>query len=534
MGTLRRLFRVVRGRRLVAVGLFLVLTYLFANNLDPTPRFALGTQPKLDRVENLFERPSLQAVSTDGLQVILRYESNFHHGGITRVELWDLESATNLTPAHWRTEEWRNLVNRGWWYADGRGLLGLASDPAGQKFLRDEAAWAALGQRLNAEEAKSNDASRIALRDHLHFSPDGQFIAYTGRIEWPVPEFLKDLGGTWTVVEDAFTGEQIAVLPTGREKVAIAPGGGTAASRRVPRQYVSPCVLVITGGLLVGEVTEEPTLLLWDLKTKSLRSRLILPGKPDRLPEYSPDGRYVFANSRSPSLLRWWEVETGKRVGEIIDPPTHHFLGGGRVLLVQSSDPELLHSWDVTTGSELPDWELPPPPKGTGEIGQVAATAGDRYVAMVFSRDGYGKNPDSIRIVDELVEELPSLPVSRDRAQIMVLDAVERRVVGKVPGRSAAFSADGRWLATINSEGVVRVWEVPFGRPWGRGSAYAAALVFGAWLLIALIGKVRRRLWRRRGVEHDAPGEFRDRFPLPASGRGLGGGVWAEARPLLG
>jgi hypothetical protein len=79
-----------------------------------------------------------------------------------------------------------------------------------------------------------------------------------------------------------------------------------------------------------------------------------------------------------------------------------------------------------------------------------------------------------------------------------VLDVVERRVVGKAPGRSAAFSPDGRWLATINDEGIIRVWEMPFGRPWGRGLAYAAGIVFGGWLMIALFGKVWRRLWRKR------------------------------------
>src|SRR5262249_54385352 len=121
--------------------------------------------------------------------------------------------------------------------------------------------------------------------------------------------------------------------------------------------------------------------------------------------------------------------------------------------------------------------------------------------------DTAGNNSNTIPLVERLLDKLPELPRSKDRGQILVLDVVERRVVGKVPGGSAAFSPDGRWLATINDEGVVRVWEMPLGRRWGRGLAYAASLVFGSCLLLALLGKVRRQLWRRRAAERNARSE---------------------------
>jgi hypothetical protein len=364
-------------------------------------------------------------------------------------------------------------------------------------FLRDEAAWAALLRRLNVDGANAPDMIRLAVRDHLRVSPDGQFITYSVEVEWPLPEYLAEILGSWAIIEDAFTGKRIALLPSWSGGVITGPGGATAVSRSFPGRGDGRYPRLITGSCIDGPQSEQPRFILWDLKARAPRAQLWLPGEAIRMPDYSPDGRYVFASSHSPHVLRWWEVTTGKQIGEIIDPPNRHFLDGGRVLVVQSSDLDLLHFWDVTTGRQMPDWELPQPREGTGTISQLEATGGDRYVAVRLDLD-LAKKSKSLPVIDELVEELPALRSSRDQRRILVLDLIERRVVGKVRGRYAAFSSDGHWLATIDGEGVVRVWEMPFGRPWGRGAAYAAGLVFGGWFVLALLGKLRRRLWRRR------------------------------------
>jgi len=491
MSKLRRLLRVVRGRRLVAVGLFLVCTYLFANNLDPTPRFVVRTTEERDPVVNMFHRPYLQSVSNGGLQVILRYESSFNRGGITRVELWDVGSGRNLTPAHWRTEAWRELANQGW-EGDGPGLLQLASDPTGQKFLRDEAAWGSFNRRFSEDHRKTRDDSPPIPVWGMHFSPDGLFITYALHIKSPLPEYPEVAFGTWTVVENAFSGERLAMLPSRAGLASAAPGGGTVVCRAAP---IDPHVPYVRQKC-ESDMGERPRFVLWDLRTKSVRATLSLPTWSSRLPEYARDGRYLFASSFSPPLLRWWDVETGTQVGEITELPTPQLLNGSRIL-VQADDPELLHFWDLVSGRQLPDWKLPPPPTSSGKIGQVES-AGDRYIAVSLDRDAIAKSPNTIPIVERIIDRLPKLPEPTERRRVLVLDPVDRCIVGTLPGRSAAFSADGRWLATINSEGVVRVWEVPFGRPWGRGLAYAAALVFGSWLLIALSGKIWRRLWRRK------------------------------------
>src|SRR5262249_49150516 len=71
----------------------------------------------------------------------------------------------------------------------------------------------------------------------------------------------------------------------------------------------------------------------------------------------------------------------------------------------------------------------------------------------------------------------------RERQQILVWDVVERRELARLPGSSAAFAGDGRWLATLDEAGVVRVWEVPVRRPWARILAYAAACALGCCVL---------------------------------------------------
>src|SRR5437763_11508832 len=87
---------------------------------------------------------------------------------------------------------------------------------------------------------------------------------------------------------------------------------------------------------------------------------------------------------------------------------------------------------------------------------------------------------------------LPDGRTPAQRRQVIVLDAVERRTVGRVAGVSAAVSPNGHWLAALDADGVVRVWELPLGRPWARGVAYAAAVWAGGWVVF-------RRL-RRRGA----------------------------------
>jgi WD40 repeat protein len=67
------------------------------------------------------------------------------------------------------------------------------------------------------------------------------------------------------------------------------------------------------------------------------------------------------------------------------------------------------------------------------------------------------------------------------------LDGIDRREIASVPGHSAVFSPNGRWLATIDGDGIVRVWELPLRRPWQRIFGYAAIATLACALAFLLV-----------------------------------------------
>jgi WD40 repeat protein len=87
----------------------------------------------------------------------------------------------------------------------------------------------------------------------------------------------------------------------------------------------------------------------------------------------------------------------------------------------------------------------------------------------------------------------PNQP-SKDAAQILLIDAMERREIAFLPGRSATFSPNGRWLATIDADGIVRVWELPLRRPWFRIFGFAAIATLACALAFGIIRWSFRRV----------------------------------------
>ena len=277
MSTLRRVIAVVRLRRLVAAGLFFFCTYVFANNLDPTAQLVIHTDVSDDRERrvNWFDFPMVLGISEDGRQAILVYHSAFSKGGITCVELWDLATTTNRTPHHWGTSEWRTLLDDGGWVVRDAELLHLVSNPSGQEFLRDEAAWAALGQRLGIDWAPKTDSSRRS-RDDLCFSLDGQHIAYVTPTGWPATAPWPNELSKATVIEDARTGRRVATLPTVTARVTIAPGSRTAVWSMSPVAHRRSVVYFPLNS--DKAIDEQPRFVLWDLETSTARAPLMAAG----------------------------------------------------------------------------------------------------------------------------------------------------------------------------------------------------------------------------------------------------------------
>jgi hypothetical protein len=439
--------------------------------------------------------PSLRALSDDGDQATISiYKGDFRFGDCW-LELWDTHTGANLTPELWRDAHREGLITEpAYW---DRGMLDMLTHPAGKKFLRNEETWAALRRRLAAGRAGALDDLRKTIRPVQDsdlrdlfprcwsISPDGLCFAYVARHTWPLYGSISEDLGDGTVVEDTRTGARRAFLPGLTERVYLAPGCRTAVSVKCPAKA-------------------DTSLVLWDLDTSARRAELPLPGGDKRARvSYSLDGRYVFAHywdwDDYRGGLMWWDVATGRQVGHVIHPGDTTFLDGGRVLVTHPGMAEgaaaregyRMVFWDVGTGKALGEWDLGAPLDGGGMIDDLVASQSGRYLAAEYAPD-YGRGFwDRCWFLDRLPGRR-AWESSMDRHQVLLWDVVERRELARLPGSSAAFSADGRWLATLSHSGVVRVWEVPVRRPWARILGYAAACTLGCWLPVLLLARRSR------------------------------------------
>jgi hypothetical protein len=499
-----RLIYFVRPRRLIAAGLFAFLAYVFANNLDPTPRFEVKTEAKTFQGLYLRCRPysaTVEHLSDDGTQVIVEAHNSEYRGYYTELQLWDMCSATDRTPAHWRVTDWRRLlgVERHGWYRVEGGLVQLLTNKTGREFLFDAEAWSALRDRLTSVGAKNVKDVHQNIRpvrveerrgdpfpSNIRFSPDGRMVSFVIHNRWPV-HIVCDCLEEATAFEDSRTGRPIEWPLTGM----MSPDRQTLLDYRIPDE---------DGG-------EQPWLWLWDLATMTVRTPLWTPDAPSEY-GYSPDRSYVYATCRKHPFfsridgtepvdyLRWWDAETGTLLGDMESYPHVNFIDGGKTLLLYDQNATGLQYLDAATGGDLGIW-IPKDPPG-GKVGQLVSERGNRYFIAQFDRDttaGKPSSPLTDKFAGWLARRLPDSDSRRDRSRKIVLDVIDRRVVGDVPGVSAVVSENDRYLASIDADGVVRVWELPLRRPWPRGFAYSAILVFGSWLVLAMLGKLRRRIW---------------------------------------
>jgi WD40 repeat protein len=507
-------------RRLVAIALkpaiwlafvlLLAWAKFFRSEVAQAPQFACPTGAAYD--PGIGFRPqstwaTVRAVSDDGKEVTI----GIHRGDIRSVtshlELWDIRAGKNQTPILWADPEWQALLSG---YPGDTGLMALLSRPAGKEFLSEEAARSALRERLTTGAAKAVDDLRQTVRPirddekpdvfphSICFGPDGRLIAYVSRNGWPVHLVSESLGDG-TIIEDVKTGRRLAMLPGVTDRISLAPGGGTAVSRNIP----------------ITREGEQPRLILWDLETSSPRVEFLLPDDYTRV-QYSPDGRYVFASYRSQRSIphmRWWNVATGEQVGSIVNAPDVAFMDGGRVLVIHGwrkscgvADSYVLGFWDVPTGARIGEWDLGAPSDGGGLIEYLVGSDSGRYLAGDFDPEyGRGRGPAQ-RVADRLAISLSAQPTPEHK-QIILWDVVERREMARLPGRSAAFSQNGRWLAAIDSAGVVRVWEVPTARPWARIVGYAGVATLGCLAGLLFLNQLLRRMrgsvlanWLARGM----------------------------------
>lgn len=147
----------------------------------------------------------------------------------------------------------------------------------------------------------------------------------------------------------------------------------------------------------------------------------------------SPDGRHVAAGGSAESVVKIYEVSTGREVRTIQAPQgatyTLGYSGDGKYIVGSHAD-GTLRAWDAELGSEA---------RNLSAAGYVHAYA--------FSRDG----------------KLMAYPAADGSLQIIEMGTWnETASLEGHPGGawSVAFDPSGRFLASAGKDGSVKVWEV--------------------------------------------------------------------------
>ena len=357
--------------------------------------------------------------------------------------------------------------------------------------MRDEATWQVFLQRFLARRTLARQDREVPdlLPRSLRFSPDGQLVAYYARNGLPLYDDRPGGEDEGVVIEDVKTGKQRAALPGPWDINSIAFGQRTA-------------FLEEDGG------EEKRQLAFWDLETGALRATRPVPWQshPIVSSHESVDGRHVFVRTMrymGPSELYWWDMASGTQFGPIVDASANAVINN-RILVTQMArsfgyDPTgLLCFWDLDTGQPLGEWETGLCQDGNGLIVGLESSASDRYLAVEHA-SGYDPLPSALR-PDTVPWWRAWLPVGQQaqsssdtQCQVILLDVIHRRELARLPGFSAKLSPQGRWLATLDHAGVVRVWELPLSQPWLTAMLYAAAVTFACWLVLCLLRRVRRQ-----------------------------------------
>ncbi|GAA2856997.1 hypothetical protein Acy02nite_66230 [Actinoplanes cyaneus] len=336
------------------------------------------------------------------------------------------------------------------------------------------------------EKARENTSS-------VAFSPDGRFL------------LASTIAADGLHIWDAATGRLARVLPAGAA-AAWLPGTSTVIATRTDT----------TGS--------EFQLGMWDAATGKL-TRSLPVGTYFALDlSISGDGKYVAVTKdlKSPAQVR--QLGDGRLVTTVPDTARVAFAPDGS--LVGANALGQLTHWAIPSGRKLrtmiPDAVTP----GDNKIavtadGVAVANNGYRSVAMFLLADG------SKTVQDTGVATSPAMAVSPDGRLVAVTGAdaptaMLRRATTWLPhvGRvfSSAFSPDGKRLATVADDGLLRIWDttsrdlVTAIRTSGSPSlvAYAA----GGTLVDVTAD-------RKLEVRQAATGELRETVPLAAAQKDL-------------
>jgi WD40 repeat protein len=327
-------------------------------------------------------------------------------------------------------------------------------------FSPDGKALASAGAAALWDTASGEVRCRLAGEESwapLAFSPDSKTLV--------TASYTSTVVCLW----DTATGKKTRTL-TGHDlqvsAVAFAPDGKTVASG----DYGEPGVIP----------RKRVTVRLWDVPTGRQLRRLRVAGAGVLSLVFSRDGSRILAGGHD-EVIRAWDVSTGQEVCQL---PRHP---GGVLRLALPPDGKLLafaganrtiRLWDVDTGREVR-------PRGghQGQVSHLAFSAGGTTI-VTASPDGTIRHWEAatgkeLSRLDLPQEYFGPLAISPDGKVVTDLgwslwDTATGRELRRLPAAKprekwcAAFSGDGKLLATASGARTIQLWDVARGKALRR------------------------------------------------------------------
>ena len=223
-------------------------------------------------------------------------------------------------------------------------------------------------------------------------------------------------------------------------------------------------------GVLVASVDEGGDGYVWDARTGQLRHafRSPVPGNGFSSVVWSPDGRLLAAGAGREVQVRetgkWQQIamldEHSGSVDQIAFSRDGMLLATGSTMVYPGGEAadRTVHVWDARTGRVLQ--ELTDPRRELDDVGfsadgmQVVVSYGDGTVRISDAMSGEEialRSSSGVRVAPGLDQ-----PVRTIMAAVVKLQDDYQNGIANL-----GFTADGRFLVTVDKEGAVRMWRRP-------------------------------------------------------------------------
>jgi RNA polymerase sigma factor (sigma-70 family) len=251
----------------------------------------------------------------------------------------------------------------------------------------------------------------------IEFSPDGKTIAVTSNMQ-ERPQLVKGAIQLW----DSGTGKRIAEWAgdSSINTLAFSPNGKLLA---------------------LASAAKDAAVRLWDIQTQKELRRMEGSEGYGRL-AFSPDGKLLAATGTA-NTATVWDAATGKAIHKLEGHKgvlwSLAFSPDGKTIASTGAD-NMVRLWSCDTGKVQHEWKV----------------ALNGFTPLAFSANGK-------------VLAVGTTGTDSTRGMVRLLETLTGREVGPkarshAPLHRVACSSDGRIIATVGKDDVVRLWEAASGK----------------------------------------------------------------------